>query len=463
MTDSGDNLSELLELLELLREERATQEQVERIEAIVLADARAMQVYTRYMAMTASLRHRLQGLPGLLESAVGMRRDDAGADATVHRARNRLWIATATVLTLAAAIALVIVLWPRGTTPPPTPAAPVVLATLSQPVGDVRIITNEGESNPASAAALYAGDTVKTIGQGSSVILLYEDGTRLALANDASLTCLTGERKNVVLHHGIVSADVASQPAGKPMLLATPGAKIEVLGTQFAVAATPDRTELNVSEGKVRLTRVSDGQTVEVAKGQGVITNGEVTLVVHESRGPRETWEVDFEDGVPKGWFGTPATENLPAGSSGAIRAMPEPNSSPQIIMLRSRDDWVQGHFAIHEDSHLHITYKMERPNWLNIFFTTRGSDPTNPSWTLHIFNQLPFVPPKPDQWQTATIPLKKFRRKRDDVFHDEPPVLGDVVTEISISSTDPDRGLVVDRMWVTRGGPGEVELKPVE
>ncbi|MEX2214834.1 MAG: FecR domain-containing protein [Phycisphaeraceae bacterium] len=463
MAEMDDKLHELVELLDLLREERATQEQCDRIEAIAMSDPKAMQIYLRYMAMAASLRHRMQGLPGLLESAVGLGRTDAGAvaHAGLRRPTTRHWLAAATAL--AAVIALTVIFWSGGRTPVAPPGVPTVLATLSQVTGEVRLITLQGETPAAPATKLYAGDTIKTIGAGSSVILLYDDGTRLALANDASLTCLTGERKNVVLHHGIVSAQVAPQSPGKPMLLATPGAKIEVLGTQFTVAAGIERTELNVSQGRVRLTRVSDGQSVEVAQGHGVVTNGEITLAVHESKGPRETWEVDFEKGVPQGWIGAAEKERLPAGSVAAIRAVRDKASDPVIFLLASRDEWVQGLFAIHGDSHLHITFKMERPDWLNVFFTTRGSDPTNPSWTLHNFNEFPFFPLKPDQWQTVTIPLTTFRRKRDGVFHNEPPVVGEVATGISMSSTEPDRGLVVDRMWVTRGGPGKVEVKPAE
>ena len=114
------------------------------------------------------------------------------------------------------------------------------------------------------------------------------------------------------------------------------------------------------------------------------------------------------------------------------------------------------------DDSHLHVTMKMEHPDWLNVFLMTRGPDETNPSWAMHNFNKVPFWPPKPNQWRTVTIPLAKFRRKRDGMFYDEPPLVGEVAYALSISATEPDRGLVVDRMWVTRGGPGEVEAKPL-
>jgi len=461
MALSDESNAELLELLELLREERATQEQVGRIEAIVLADAAAMHIYMRYMAMTASLRHRLQGLPGLVESAVGHRLDEGAAKgaAGVGAVQNRRpWRWVAGGLAMAAALGLVAVLWSNRSGP--RPAAETTIS-LSQVTGDVRIITDDGVSQPAGpAATLRSGGTVKTIGAGSSVVLNYEDGTRLALVNDSSVTCVTNGRKSVVLHEGIISAQVAPQPAGKPLILTTPATKIEVLGTQFALAASMDRTELNVSQGRVRLTRVSDGQTVEVAQGQGVVTNGEATMTVHEAAGAGETWSQDFEAGLPKGWVGAFVTEGLAGGSKGAVQAVRETSGDHIIYITASRHHWVDGLFTIHDDSHLHITFKMQRPDWLNVFFSTRGADATNPTWALHIFNEVPYWPPKPGEWRTVTIPLSKFRRKRDGVFRNEPPVLGEAAYSVSVSAVEPDRGLVIDRIWVTRGGPGAVKAE---
>lgn len=466
MPDPGPTEAELLELLELLREDRATQEQVDRIEAIVLADAHAMDVYIRYMALTASLRHRLQGLPGLVESAVGFRREEP-AGQTPPPSALRFWIAYrwmigAAAAAIAIAVLLIAINDPSPTDAPPLPAhaAGHAPATLTNIAGDVSIHTADGASGPAAlAASLRSGDTLKTTGQGSSAQLTYPDGTRLVLINDCSVTCVGNGRKSVMLHGGVVSAQVVPQPPDSPMLLATPGAKVEVLGTQFAIAAGIDSTALNVSQGRVRLTRVSDGQTVEVAQGQGIVTHGEAKLTVHET-GPRDTWDVDFEKQAPKGWVGERVTTQLPPGSRGALQAVRDDKSGQVVYVIATREAWVDGLFAIHDDSHLHITLKMQRPNWLNVFFSTRGGDETHPTWALHNFNEVPYWPPRPGEWRTVTIPLSKFRRKRDGVFHDEPPVTGELTYSLSISATEPDRGLVVDRIWVTRGGPGEVTAK---
>ena len=59
---------------------------------------------------------------------------------------------------------------------------------------------------------------------------------------------------------GSFSARVLPQPAGNPMLIHTPSAVLEVLGTQFDVEAESKSTMLLVREGKVQVRRVGDGK-----------------------------------------------------------------------------------------------------------------------------------------------------------------------------------------------------------
>jgi len=68
-----------------------------------------------------------------------------------------------------------------------------------------------------------------------------------------------------------VSGNVKPQPADRPMLIYTRSAMMEVLGTQFEVEADLVATMLNVSEGKVRIKRLSDGNTVDVPAKHRVI------------------------------------------------------------------------------------------------------------------------------------------------------------------------------------------------
>ena len=455
--DEPNTSAELLTLLDALCNEQLTAAQHARLQELLRDDPSAQQTYFAYLDLHLGLKQTL-ALGPLPETPI-----DNPPGAAVKRAGQRARrmprsraLAASLVTVACAAIAALLMM--RLDSSPAQEAAHLI-----EVAGTVYLRAADGAALVASPGMpVSAGERIDARGQGALAILAYNDGTQLALVNESSATRLAGEGKSIVLHHGIVSAQIAPQPVGRPLLLATPGAKIEVVGTRFALAAATDRTALNVSEGRVRLTRVSDGQTVEVGQGQGVVTGGDAQLAVRETSGPREAWEADFEQGVPTGWVGSHVTTLLPRGSQGAIRAVFDNNSKPAVYLIAARDEWLEGLFAVHGDSHLHLTMKMERPDWLNVFLATRGGDPAKPTWTLHNFNEVPFWPPKAGEWRTITIPLSQFRRKRDGVFHNEPPTIGEVAYSLSISATEPDRGLVIDRMWVTRGGPGVVQTTPL-
>jgi hypothetical protein len=454
MNEANDT-SDLWHLFDVLCNDQLSAEDLARLQAGLRDNPEAQQAYLAYLDMHLGLKHVVATESGTATVIGGV--SNKGAMAPVKR-KSRFSAGpalAASLLVVAGVIGLALFVTHKSR---PTPQITAKVLNVS---GSVRVHQPDGIARIATVGMeVSTGERVETNGPGALAVLGYLDGTRLALVNDSLMTCVVDQRKSMLLHHGIVSAQVTPQPTGHPMLLVTPGARIQVLGTRFALAATTDRTELNVSEGRVQLTRVSDGRVIEVAQGQGVVTNGETELTVRESGRPRETWNADFENGVPEGWVGTFTKSDLPLGSLGGIRAVREEGTGQIVYIIACREEWVEGLFSVHEDSHLHITMKMEKPDWLNVFLSTRGSDATNPTWALHNFNEVPFWPPKRGQWRTVTIPLSKFRRKRDGEFRNEPPLVGEVAYTVNISATEPDRGLVVDRIWVTRGGPGEVEAK---
>jgi hypothetical protein len=116
------------------------------------------------------------------------------------------------------------------------------------------------------------------------------------------------------------------------------------------------------------------------------------------------------------------------------------------------------GLFAVHDDSHFHVTFKMDRPSWINIFLIAHYRDGTHSS--NYLFNDARFWPQRPGQWRTLTIPLSQFKRLEADrriPWRDDTPSI------VLFSAPGADRGLVIDRMWVTRGGPGVVQSSEVE
>ena len=70
--------------------------------------------------------------------------------------------------------------------------------------------------------------------------------------------------KRFALRAGKIEASVARQRPFRPMVIVTPQAEARVLGTHFTLAADTNATTLEVTEGKVKFTRASDGKAVKV-------------------------------------------------------------------------------------------------------------------------------------------------------------------------------------------------------
>jgi hypothetical protein len=115
------------------------------------------------------------------------------------------------------------------------------------------------------------GGTVEGMVPGSWFKLEFNDGSTVTISGNSTLTFSDHGQKKLYLKEGNVSGNVKPQPAGKPMLIYTRSAMLEVLATQFEIEAGLSATMLNVSKGKVRVKRLSDGSTVDVPAEHRVI------------------------------------------------------------------------------------------------------------------------------------------------------------------------------------------------
>jgi ferric-dicitrate binding protein FerR (iron transport regulator) len=335
-----------------------------------------------------------------------------------------------------------------------------VAATVKQVAGDVRILSAGGQVRTiTSDAVLHSGDTVRTRGAQSSTVITYTDGTRIRLVGDTSATCGDKRTKSLVIHHGTLDASVRPQPAGAPLVVATPTAQVQVLGTRFLIDAAAHRTDLRVSEGLVRLVRVSDGSSVQVSHGKQAIVTERDEVLVEDIPDLSPMWSIDFEHGVPPEWvIGEFVTEDLPPGSRGAAQAQRDQGADGVVFGIASHSEWSRGLFAVTSDSHLHMTYKMENPDWLNLFLVTRTREPQELRFAGNfLFKEFPKIPA--GRWHTVTIPLAAFRQLPPGTE----PLLKVTPFHVILNSTAPDRGLVIDRIWVTPDGPGEVMIRELD
>jgi hypothetical protein len=97
----------------------------------------------------------------------------------------------------------------------------------------------------------------------------------------------------------MLAATVAHQRPFKSMVIATPQAEARVVGTRFSLSVTTNGTRLEVTEGKVRFTRASDGSAVKVTAGNYAVAAPNYKLLAQPLTGSilREYWTNLFGNG----------------------------------------------------------------------------------------------------------------------------------------------------------------------
>lgn len=173
---------------------------------------------------------------------------------------------------VAAGLLLGMVVWwslAAETRPERSPTAVATTADETGPavgriVGQVRIRRADAILPVAAGDVLRPGDVVD--GADGQAVLAYADGTVLELRRGTRLVITGGSAaKQVRLESGALLAEVAPQRQG--MRLTTPQGEALVLGTRFTLAVAAEATWLEVMQGRVRLTRIADAASVEVAAG----------------------------------------------------------------------------------------------------------------------------------------------------------------------------------------------------
>ena len=144
-------------------------------------------------------------------------------------------------------------------------------------------------SNVLSEGAELPGGTIEGMATDSWFELEFLDGSTGMISGDSILTFSDQGQKELRLKQGRFSADVRPQPEGKPMLIHTPAAVLEVIGTQFDVEAEAESTMLYVREGKVQVRRVGDGKTVDVPAGHRVVATADSDMLLRPVA-PDRTW-----------------------------------------------------------------------------------------------------------------------------------------------------------------------------
>lgn len=201
------------------------------------------------------------------------------------------------------------------------------ILTVTQVDGSVRWAGAGGEVRDTLATgSTLPGGSLETVSDDATLVVTFADGTSLTLLGRTVVTTSDEGQKTVHLRSGSVSADVRPQHPQRPLLIHTPTALLEVLGTRFEVDSDEANTRLAVNEGRVRLTRLIDGRSAEVpAQHEAVASLSGAEMPVMPRREPEVLWRSDFSTG-PIGTQG----RWLPAGGEKSPRIAAEPAFVPK-------------------------------------------------------------------------------------------------------------------------------------
>lgn len=158
-------------------------------------------------------------------------------------------------------------------------AAAVLLAVAGYYAGSPREVArvHQGRAlrNGATLSpgdAVFAGDGIET-DKTARVVLRYDDGTSVELApGSRAREFAAAAGKSLVLERGSLTGDVTRQPSDQPLIVRTAQGEARVLGTRFTLSVDSG-TKLVVEKGLVRLTRISDGKSADVAAGQMAVAS----------------------------------------------------------------------------------------------------------------------------------------------------------------------------------------------
>lgn len=167
------------------------------------------------------------------------------------------------VVSLAAALAaLVLVLLP-GRSPPPAAAGPRFAAVE----GRTEVVRRDATIAVATGDAVASGDAIR-VADGAGARLAFPCGTVVRLGGGASIVVGDADALRIELRAGVLEAEVSPRPADRPMIVRTPLARATVHGTVFALRADASSTRLDVREGRVRIAHARRDSEVEVGSGE---------------------------------------------------------------------------------------------------------------------------------------------------------------------------------------------------
>lgn len=334
-------------------------------------------------------------------------------------------------------------------------AASAVLFLSNRQPAVLTLVENTGtvtwsDGSPIAPQDRLPAGTIATVGETSSAQFRFGDGTLITLHGETELTFSEDGRKILALSRGALSAEVKPQPTGRPMLVRTPSAEAEVVGTAFDLTARPEDTVLKVNEGLVKLKRLADGSEINVPANRSAVASLDAgsALDAASTPEPLANWSFDFTTTTPpRDWRGF--------AKDGAMHASP-------YVAKKQDDGRVTTHYGVSVrtalleeplrllatgSSVIRYRLRQEEPGSLQFMLLThRTGGGFGGNFECKIGADE--LQPDAEGWCEIAIPIARFEPidSRAQLRQRHPTAAGNVITSAIVSSYLEDRKLTVAR-----------------
>ena len=311
--EKSARVESLVELIELVLQGTASGQQERELQARLLASAEDRRVYLHRLNLHSALRRQfafdVEGeTTGQLDLTRGKRQSGSGPRGPRVRLVKWQWAAAAAAVLIAGFFAL------RPDVDPP-------IATITELNGALLWTGDGGQVvRDLEVGSSLRGGTLESLSADSWSVLTFRDGSTVTISGQSVLTVSEPQQKELYLREGSLSASVTAQPDGRPMLIRTPTAKLEVLGTELNVDADRTSTTLQVNDGRVSVTRLADGSVVEVQADHHVVVSASrlADLEVRRRTESVRSWRSSLPSGALYG-----KRLSGPGTANGSLRAAP--------------------------------------------------------------------------------------------------------------------------------------------
>jgi hypothetical protein len=171
---------------------------------------------------------------------------------------------------------------------------PAGVPTLSSMRGKGAMLERSGQELPPRLGMIFRpGDILRLSENAAATITFPPEKTRISLSPSTELALSSiSSGKLFFLRFGTLEASVARQRPFYPMRIRTAQAEARVLGTKLTLKASINSTDLEVDEGKVRLTFLETGAYTDVLAKHHAVAAQNVTLAALPRTGEliREYW-----------------------------------------------------------------------------------------------------------------------------------------------------------------------------